>query len=186
MDLSLRTKLVGGLIGAAVIGGLAMVGGILLPAMESLAKEPAATVIENMQRPADPGSALSTSLAKFDGRYFAVGTEPSVSLEATAATTVRKIGYGETTFINIVTTSTGTYSSDAMFNDHVRYPGIFVAPMRLRFAPFSGVLYGWSRLTGWEQIPVSDAHSFGYLDSDTVPASSAGVCVAGTDEGGCR
>ena len=187
MDLSLKTKLMGGLLGAAVIGGLAMMGGVLLPAVSSLAATaPASTVIENLRRPADPGSALSTSLAKFDGRYFAIGTEPSVSLEATSATTVRKIGYGETTFVNIVTTSSGTYSSDAMFNEHVRYPGIFVEPMRLRFAPFSGVLYGWSRLTGWEQIPVTDAHSFGYLDSEVVPASSNGVCVADIDEGGCR
>jgi hypothetical protein len=175
-DLLLPTKLVtlGIVVGAA--SGLTIAQFNPGPTLAAVAEKPPFTI----------GSALSTSLAKFDGRYFALGTEPSVSLEATSATTVRKIGYGETSFVNIVTTPTGTYSSDAMFNPHVRYPGVFVEPMHLHFAPFSGVLYGWSRLTGWEQIPVTDAHSFGYLDSEVVPASSNGVCVADTDEGGCR
>ena len=187
MDLSLRKKLIGGLVGAAAIGGLVAVGGFLVPAVSSLASEPATTdVLHAIALPPAPGATLSTDLAKFDGRYFAIGTEPDVSLEPESSTTIRKIGYGQTTFVNIVTTSSGTYSTDAMLSPNVRYPGIFVEPEHLHFLPFTGALYGWSRLTGWTQIPLLDAHSIGFLDADTVPASSNGVCVADTEDGGCR
>jgi hypothetical protein len=186
MDLSLRNKLIGGLLGAAAIGGLVAVGAFLVPAVSSLASEPAAAPLLHAVALPAPGAALSTDLAKFDGRYYAIGTEPGVSLEPESATTIRKIGYGETTFVNIVTTASGTYSTDAMLSPNVRYPGIFVEPLHLRFLPFSGAVYGWSRLTGWTQIPLLDAHSVGFLDADTVPASINGVCVADTEDGGCR
>jgi len=57
--------------------------------------------------------------------------------------------------------------------------------MQLAALPSFGV-YGWSKLTGWTKIPLFSANSIGFLDTDTVPASQDGVCVADTDVGGCR
>jgi hypothetical protein len=36
------------------------------------------------------------------------------------------------------------------------------------------------------RIPLLTANSFGLLDSDVVPQSQKGVCVADIEEGGCR
>jgi hypothetical protein len=50
--------------------------------------------------------------------------EPSVNTDIVKQQTIRKIGYGRTEFVDIVTTPTGTYSSDALTSPYVRYPGI--------------------------------------------------------------
>ena len=50
--------------------------------------------------------------------------EPTVATEVLHSGTVRKIGYGRTSFVTIAETATGTYSSDGMASPHVRYPGI--------------------------------------------------------------
>ena len=50
--------------------------------------------------------------------------EPWVATEPLRETTVRKIGYGRTEFVSIVTTATGTYSSDGLASPNVLYPGI--------------------------------------------------------------
>ena len=131
------------------------------------------------------GKALDTNLAKFNGDYFAIGTEPGISLVPNASTQIRKIGFGQTSFVTVETTSSGTYSSDGLASPNIRYPGIHVERMQLAALPFAGI-YGWSKLTGWTKIPLFSANSIGFLDTDTVPASRDGVCVADTDVGGCR
>jgi len=135
--------------------------------------------------PFSSGSALSLTLRKFDGSYYAIGTEPSVLLTPESTTTVRKIAYGRTTFVNIVTTSSGVYSTDGLTSPNVRYPGIYTEELRLHWSRWAG-LYGWSHLTGWTPIPLFAANSFGDLDTSEAPHSQDGVCVADTDLGGCR
>ena len=49
--------------------------------------------------------------------------------------TVRKIGYGQTSIVNIITTSSGVYSSDALTSPHVLYPGIHVEQV-----PYDGAM----------------------------------------------
>jgi hypothetical protein len=66
------------------------------------------------------------NLVFFDDRAYSVTYEDSVSRTATNNTTVRKIGYGETSIVNIITTSSGVYSSDALTSPHVLYPGVHV------------------------------------------------------------
>lgn len=68
---------------------------------------------------------LST-LVKFNDRAYEVNYADWVSLDPLSNATVRKIGYGHVNTINIATTSTGTYSSDALVSPHVQYPGISV------------------------------------------------------------
>jgi hypothetical protein len=39
---------------------------------------------------------------------------------------VKKVEAGKVSYVTITTTATGTYSTDAMFSNHVQYPGISV------------------------------------------------------------
>lgn len=71
-----------------------------------------------------------TTLVKFYDRDYSVGHADWVSLEPETSTSVRKIEYGRVTEVSIATTSTGTYSSDAMVSPNVLYPGITVEPVK--------------------------------------------------------
>ncbi|WP_404405835.1 hypothetical protein [Pelagibacterium halotolerans] len=77
---------------------------------------------------ADEATPLS-NLVKFDGRDYRVTAAGWVSLEPTSTASVRKIGYGKVTEVNIATTATGVYSSDAIVSPYVLYPGIDVQPV---------------------------------------------------------
>jgi hypothetical protein len=72
-----------------------------------------------------------SNLVFLDDRAFSVTYEESVSREATSQVEVRKIGYGKTRIVNIITTSSGVYSSDALTNPHFRYPGVHVEEVPL-------------------------------------------------------
>lgn len=141
-----------------------------------------AAVVE--KAPFTVGKALDTHLAKFDGDYYAIANESDVSLTPESTAVVRKIGYGQTKFVTINTTSTGTYSSDGLASPNIRYPGIFKEQLEL--AALGDTIYGWSSLTGWVRIPLLDAGSISYLNDDRASASQNGVCVADTNNGGCR
>lgn len=68
---------------------------------------------------------------KFDPktlRKFDIVLDDSVSTEVTHQAVVTKIGFGKRTIVSIVTTPSGTYSSDAIGSPYVRYPGVDVAP----------------------------------------------------------
>ena len=132
----------------------------------------------------DVGKALDPNLVRIDGSYLAVGHTEDVSFDPTSTTVVRKIGYGRTSFVTIATTPTGVYSTDGLASVHVRYPGVFTAPVRL--AAFGGTIMAWSRLTGWETLPLVDAHSFGVLDTYLPKRSRDEVCVTGDQASGCR
>ncbi|MCD7059298.1 hypothetical protein [Pelagibacterium xiamenense] len=77
---------------------------------------------------ADEDAPLS-NLVTFEGRDYDVTAEDWVSLEPTSTASVRKIGYGKVTEVNIATTATGVYSSDAIVSPYVQYPGIEVRPV---------------------------------------------------------
>ena len=66
-------------------------------------------------------------LVKFDDRQYEIAYSESVSLEPISSASVRKVGYGRVTNVNIATTSTGTYSSDGLTSPYVLYPGIEVS-----------------------------------------------------------
>lgn len=167
---------------------MAMVG-IVIGALSGLAVaqlQPGPTLAAVVANPPfNSGKALDTNLAKFNGAYYAIGTAPSVSMEPEASDTVRKVGYGQTSYVTVNKTSTGTYSTDGLASPYVRYPGIYSVPLTVAISPFGGVL-GWSRLSGWVRIPLFSARSIGFLDDGRIPASQNGVCVTDNAGGGCR
>lgn len=111
-----RGILGGGLIGLAVAGTLALPS-VLPPAMAD--EEPFHTMLKT-------GEELMPT-PRVDGHDFVKPdwtVEPWVSMEATSETVVRKIEFGRVTDVVVMTTNTGTYSSDGLASPHIRYPGI--------------------------------------------------------------
>ena len=61
-------------------------------------------------------------------RKYDIVLGPGVSTDVQRTQTIRKIGYGYASTVTVVTTPSGTYSSDALVSPHVLYPGIEVTP----------------------------------------------------------
>ena len=119
---TLRSVVLGGLIGVVVAGGLALPT-ILPPALAQ--DEPMRTIVESMEPRTAPTVIDGEALVKPDWTGAAEDVvEPWVSTDAISYSTVRKVSFGRTEFVQIATTSTGVYSSDAIESAHVRYPGI--------------------------------------------------------------
>ncbi|HEY4201112.1 MAG TPA: hypothetical protein VGM83_11165 [Devosiaceae bacterium] len=107
----------------------------------------------------------TSHLVKFDDFYvtnhrlYGVNTEDSVSTVPQQTSTVRKIEFGRTSFVDITTTSSGTYSSDAMFSPNVRYPGVHVTPLTRPGRHVRSLAY-WTNTDGWVVVPLVNASSF--------------------------
>jgi hypothetical protein len=102
--------------------------------------------------------------------------EPSVNTDIVKQQTVRKIGYGHTEFVTVVTTPTGTYSSDAITSPHVRYPGIHDTRAATRGI---GLLGFWSG-SGWTVLKRFSANSFVNIvpfDGGETFVHEGGVCA---------
>jgi hypothetical protein len=142
-----RPILAAGLIGLAVAGSFAVTS--MLPA--ALADdEPWRTVLSTEEEllPDDPLPAF------FKPRWT---IEPSVNTDVVKQQTVRKIGYGRTEFVDIVTTPTGTYSSDALASPYVRYPGIHDTETEA-----GGVFAIWDG-SEWTSLDAGGARSFAVI-----------------------
>ncbi|HTM77878.1 MAG TPA: hypothetical protein VL133_09650 [Devosia sp.] len=101
-----------------------------------------------------------TSLVRFDGHDYDVQYDDWVDTTPISKTRVKKVEYGRTSYVDITTTSTGTYSTDALFSDNIQYPGITVtdAPSRgLRAISIIG-------LGGhWVALPLARGNSFVHI-----------------------
>jgi hypothetical protein len=148
-----RTK---GLLAGAVIGaltaGIFAIPSALPPSMAQ--EEPAATLLKTgeqlFREPVD-----GLAFVKPPQRFV---VEPWVSTDVTKRQTVRKIGYGKTEFVDILTTATGTYSSDGFDSTHVRYPGVHANPAYKDWVSSTkiAVLSGGA----WVVVQNSNANSF--------------------------
>lgn len=128
-----------------------------------------------------------SNLVFFKGKAYAVTYEDGVSTEAMSTDVVRKIGYGRTSFVNISTTSSGTYSSDGMTSPHILYPGVHVeqVPIAAAGAAAGGTeaprsLAYWSDARGWVATPFVEAGSFVIVTrtpSGTIVNGTSGSCV---------
>lgn len=68
-------------------------------------------------------------LLRIDDADYSVSVDEEAVGNVLSHATVRKLGYGRTEFINIVTTSAGTFSSDGVRSSHIQYPGIETLPI---------------------------------------------------------
>jgi hypothetical protein len=143
MALPTRHMLTGMFFGAAAATGLAALGpGVDIRAMA-----------DEMFPSFD-----ASRLMKFDDALFDVETDPGISTKAQSVAHVRKIEFGRASTVNIVTTASGTYSTDAMFSSHIRYPGIDVHRLTGPARPITSVAF-WSDTSGWVVAPLLNAQS---------------------------
>jgi len=81
-------------------------------------EEPARTLLSSASEifppPFDPASLVK----------YTYDLAPSVSTEVLKESTIRKISYGNTEFVHVLQTPSGTYSTDALQSPHVEYPGV--------------------------------------------------------------
>lgn len=67
-----------------------------------------------------------SSLVKYEDRRYIVDYDDSVATDPISTQRIKKVEAGRVSYVTITTTATGTYSSDALFSNHVQYPGISV------------------------------------------------------------
>jgi hypothetical protein len=136
---------------ALVVGALVAAAAVVMPPLagSSLAAEGGGIDLNN--------------LIFYRGDSYAVTYEESVSTEAISTAIVRKIGFGQTKFVKITTTSSGVYSSDGIANPHIRYPGVHVEKVTPVVGLVSAVLGYWSPTRGWLSTEGEDTGSFVYL-----------------------
>ncbi len=70
-----------------------------------------------------------SSLLRVGERSYEVDFDPSVSSEVLSSALVQKIAFGKESWVSIVTTSSGTYSTDGLSSNHVLYPGVSVTQL---------------------------------------------------------
>ncbi|MHB1111051.1 MAG: hypothetical protein ACYCZU_12155 [Devosia sp.] len=162
----LRFILGGSIIGLLAAGMLAMPS-LLPPALAD--EEPTKTLLSTKDG-LWPTRFDTDNLVKFD---FTI--EPSVSTDVVRTRTVRKIGYGKTAFVKIITTPSGVYSTDGVTSPHIRYPGIH---KELKRSPWGRIAL-WSGGKGWMAFTAINASSF-----VSITPFKGGQLVT-TEEGNC-
>lgn len=163
MAFQIRTVFLSGGIAALVAGALAAPS--FFP--QAFAAEPQKHLLDRaidiFPKPFDP-----RSLKKFD-----ITLDDSVSTDVKRTQIVKKIGFGQPSLVAIVTTPSGTYSSDAIVSPYVRYPGIDV-----RHKHWCGCAFGnhvsmstttnpWGTWTS----TFTQSGSFTYMSSTFTPAA---------------
>ena len=164
MDETRTIMMVGGIFGLAALA-LALPS-VLPPAIAK--EEPARTLLssgnEIFPQPLDPDG-----LVKWD---FTV--DPGISMEPLKQSTIKKIGYGRVSYVNVVETASGIYSSDAVTDPHIQYPGIHVE----RKQTAESGMFVWSG-HGWVAATPFGAGSF----TTVVPFKGGKLVI--TDDGSC-
>lgn len=119
------------------------------------------------------------NLVRFEGKKYYVESDESVATTPLSTALVKKVEGGHVSYVTITTTESGTYSTDAMFSDHVQYPGIEVTELprnpHNRFSYWSG--------GNWYGFTSGGANSFFYYRAGRTSVSSwRGVtCVSGSN-----
>ena len=162
-----RTMLIGGFIGMLVAGTFALPS-VLPPAMAD--EEPIRTLLK---------SADEIFPEDIQGSDFFKPTwtiEDYVSTDILSEQVVRKIEFGRTTFVRVVTTASGTYSSDALNSPYIKYPGIHDTRDTADAASFIGAWDGrsWTILRGFGANSFTNIVPF---DGGTTLTHEGGVCV---------
>ncbi len=109
---------------------------------------------------------------------------PNVSQVPLSTVNVRKIGYGHVETVEIVTTATGTYSSDGLASPHVLYPGVEAkSTARKGFETLFALIGG-----NWAPLTLGRAGSFTTYGSGfgtSYMTDGNMTCIAGKGYSGC-
>lgn len=97
-------------------------------------------------------------LVKFEDRDYLVDYDDWVATDPLSTTRVKKVEAGKVSYVTITTTATGTYSTDAMFSNHVQYPGISVESAE----PSRNFFRYWTN-GRWSAFSTGTAGSFTYF-----------------------
>ncbi len=143
MDIkSIGTIAATGCIGALAALGLSLAG--LMPAVNA----------EENSRVSPMEALMSPARTLFPQPFDVEGlvrwnfeVDPGVSLEPIRQSSVKKISFGRVEQVKIVETASGVYSSDAIVDPHVSYPGIVVTPSLEAEAMLQWNGRGWSMMT---------------------------------------
>lgn len=159
---------------AVMAGGAIALGAALMLALPELLppavaqEEPVRTLLSTPNE-IWPPTFDPSQLMKWD--YY---VEPGVSIEPVAESTVRKIAYGRTTYVRVMETESGVYSTDGLASPHIQYPGI----VKERKPTEPGVWY-WNGRQWVAAVPFS-AGSFASImpfDGGGPLATEDGSCV---------
>lgn len=182
MEKMIKPALIGTAIGVVVAALISAAGTMAGAAAQD---QPAAQLIEavNALFPQEQRG----ELLKLGDAQFEVRAAPGVSLIPIATSSVRKIGYGQSRYVSISTTSSGVYSSDGLMSPHVRYPGLEVLPAPAGAVTDSAAynvdtLVAWAPRHGWVPTPTVSAGSFAIITREgdlTVLTTPTGTCVIG-------
>lgn len=147
MNLPDRHLLLGMTLGALCATGIAAIGpGMVFTA---LADEFA------------PSGVDASKLVKFEDRDYIVDYEDWVTTDPLSTIRVKKVEAGKVSYVSITTTASGTYSTDAMFSNHVQYPGISVEAAE----PDRNFFSYWTN-GRWSAFHTGTAGSFSYYGFD--------------------
>lgn len=125
-----------------------------------------------------PSGIDTASLVKFEGSDYVVDYDDWVATDPLSTVRVKKVEAGKVSYVTITTTATGTYSTDAMFSNHVQYPGISVekdpSDIYNRFSYWSG--------GEWFSFGTIHGDSFFHYRDGNVGVSRRGSvsCVSGS------
>lgn len=113
----------------------------------------------------------TAGLVHVDHNDYTTDYDSTVSTEPLTRTRIKKIEYGRVSYVDITTTSSGTYSSDAMFSPHVKYPGVHVG--RTKHGQYGSVSI-WDGKSQWINLPLTFASSIITLPAGTNRVYSGG------------
>lgn len=118
-------------------------------------------VLEALADEFAPSGVDAASLVKFEGHDYVVDYDDWVATDPLTAVRVKKVEAGKVSYVTITTTASGTYSTDAMFSNHVQYPGISVTDAE----PGRNFFRYWTN-GRWSSFSTGTAGSFIYYRSN--------------------
>lgn len=169
MDLPNRHTLLGMTLGALCATALAFTGPGMV--IDTVADEFIDRVV--------PQGFDTSNLVRFEGKRYLVEADAGVATEPLSTVRVKKVEGGQVSYVTISTTASGTYSTDALFSNHVQYPGIEVTELprypRNQFSYWSG--------GHWYRFSSSSANSLFHYRSGGTSVTSWGdvTCVSGAN-----
>lgn len=169
MTLPDRHMLLGMTLGALCATALAFTGPGMV--METFADEFIERVV--------PQGFDTTNLVRFEGKRYYMEADNSVSTDPLSTVRVKKVEGGQVSYVTISTTASGTYSTDALFSNHVQYPGIEVTELprypRNHFSYWSG--------GNWYGFSSGGANSFFHYRAGDTSVTRWGdvTCVSGAN-----